>query len=520
MPPSSSPFAGEAFLINPPPDYPSEWRGIITRLVLCVSLFAVVVPISLPVLFGKKVQMGNSPSSGGGGSVDDESSQQQIHMIKKKKRDKRRKPTQKAKAEAESGTTVSAPNAPEMEPTAVEIPTYLLPLVNILCLIMCFFIVASSPNNHIAARAVYQAPLLTADECRRIIGMAHAVAERNVEKATKESAKMDFLRDAGIVSRVDDEADDFVQQHQRQGQDQQGIEGRSLLDEPKGWTKDRHTSYPTTDLNLVTVPFESDDRVFLQEILDARLAPLVERVYGIAPGAVRANDIFVVRYDYERGQKSLRGHTDSSHVSFNILLNDEFTGGGTRFHNRVAGTYQDGKPNPGEVLINNALVFHEGLSVSSGTRYILVGFMSADRVDPMSQEATGLNTFASWLSLPWLQVQLKDAIYSSYERMNDGGEPKWTDNKYIRNLFRDIVSAAQLFGDLWAPHTLTKLVDDANASKFIHALDEAESRKREQGAVYRRANWFKNQQLHVDIDGTVTKEWATRKRAGGKFQEL
>lgn len=260
----------------------------------------------------------------------------------------------------------------------------------------------------------------------------------------------------------------------------------------------------------------------METILDARLSPLLERVYGIAPGAVRANDMFVVRYDYEGGQKALRGHTDSSHVSFNVLLNEDFTGGGTRFHNRLEMTYRDGNPKRGEVLVNNALVFHEGLPVTSGTRYILVGFMSVDRVDPMTQEPTGLNLFASWLSLPWCQVNFKDAIYASYERMKTpGGEKKWTDNKYARNMFRDIVHAFQIIGDLWSPHTLTKLVDDANASEYTKALDEAEADKKARGQTYRRASWFKNQQIHVDIDGSVASTWSTRKKAGeDKFQDL
>ena len=147
--------------------------------------------------------------------------------------------------------------------------------------------------------------------------------------------------------------------------------------------------------------------------------------------------------------------------------------------------------------------------------------MSVDRVDPMSpQDTTGLNIFASWLSFPWLQFQLKDAIYSSYERIGDGGEPKWTDNKYVRNLFRDVVLAAQLFGDLWAPYTLTKLVDDANASQYIRALDDAEDNKKEQGVAYRRASWFKNQNIHVDMGRTMTREWDAKKRAWGKWREL
>lgn len=42
----------------------------------------------------------------------------------------------------------------------------------------------------------------------------------------------------------------------------------------------------------------------------------------------------MVRYDAANGQANLRMHTDGSHVSWNILLNDEFEGGGTRFHDR------------------------------------------------------------------------------------------------------------------------------------------------------------------------------------------
>ena len=278
---------------------------------LCVSFFAILVPMLLPVLFSNNNEV----------ACPDEFSQQQQEG--KKKRDKRRK--QKAEQDGSTESKI----APEIE-TVVEVPPLLLVFMNIMCLIVCFFIVASSPNNRVAARAVYQAPLLTADECRHIIDMAHAAAERNVELASKEAEKHEFLRSAGIISRVDDEADDFVQQHQRNNNEGQPAEGRSLLDEPRGWTKDRHTSYPTTDLNLVTDPFTANDREFLKRRLDARLAPLLERIYGIAPRAIRANDIFVVRYDYENGQKSLRGHTDSSHVSFNILLNDEFSGGGTR----------------------------------------------------------------------------------------------------------------------------------------------------------------------------------------------
>jgi len=527
-------FAGEPYLRNPPPDYPAEWSAIVVKLVATVVFFVVVVPLLLPIVFGVETEeearghqsngietksngSGSIPSGGGGGGGSG----------KKPHRSKRRKPTQKTTNEPDtlSPQSASAVATSTQKVTIVATPPLLLPLLNVLCLVICFVIIASSPNNYTAARAVFQAPLLSPDECQYIIDMAHRAAERNLKEVEGDRDRAEFLHTTGI-SRIDDDAEEFVEKQQ---QEEGAKKGRSLFDEPKGWRKDRHDSYPTTDLNLVTDSFTKGDRAYIANILDARLSPLLQRVYGIAPGAVRANDIFIVRYDYENGQKSLRGHTDSSHVSFNVLLNEDFTGGGTRYHNRVANTYTDGKPPKGDVLVNNAMVYHEGLPVTSGTRYIMVGFMGVDRVDPITLEPTGLNLFSSWLSLPWTQVNLKEAIYVSYQREESSpGSKRWTDTKFVRNLFHDIVRAAQIMGDLWSPHTLTKLVNDANATEYIKALDAAEDarRKKEEkdaadgGKAERRASWFKNQQIHVDIDGSVGFNWDTREAAEEKFKEL
>ena len=104
----------------------------------------------------------------------------------------------------------------------------------------------------------------------------------------------------------------------------------TLLQEPVGWQKQRHDSYPTTDLNLVTDPFTNEDRLQLSLWLDRRLAPLIGRIYGIpVEASIRANDMFVVRYDHENSahQRSFwRNHTDDGNISFNVLLNTEFEG--------------------------------------------------------------------------------------------------------------------------------------------------------------------------------------------------
>ena len=123
-------------------------------------------------------------------------------------------------------------------------------------------------------------------------------------------------------------------------------------------------SYPTTDMNLV-VDFQKSDLDVISSLLNARLSPLLERIYGISKNSIRANDMFIVRYD-GKGQQALRPHTDYSHISFNILLNDGFVGGGTRFYHRLEGRFFDARPKPGDVLINNAMVSHEGLATTKG----------------------------------------------------------------------------------------------------------------------------------------------------------
>ena len=51
-----------------------------------------------------------------------------------------------------------------------------------------------------------------------------------------------------------------------------------ILSNPRGWRKMRHSTYPTTDLNIVTDKFDPEDRRWLQQKMDARLAPMVNFV--------------------------------------------------------------------------------------------------------------------------------------------------------------------------------------------------------------------------------------------------
>jgi hypothetical protein len=140
-----------------------------------------------------------------------------------------------------------------------------LPMVTVLaCLATCFYLIATqSSTNSFAARGVFEAPLLRADECQSILDRAYKAANQNIVNL-------------------------------EQGKDNTaGDKTTSLLhNEPLGWQKMRHRAYPTIDLNLVTDPFTAEDRIYIKELLDARLAPLVQRLYGLSSAnSIRANDV-------------------------------------------------------------------------------------------------------------------------------------------------------------------------------------------------------------------------------------
>ena len=86
-------------------------------------------------------------------------------------------------------------------------------------------------------------------------------------------------------------------------------------------------------------------------------------------------DVFVVKYD-SKGQNKLDLHRDSSILSFILLLSspNDFSGGGTYYES----LNETIKPEQGGLLIHCGKVRHGGLTVTSGTRYILIGFMDVE----------------------------------------------------------------------------------------------------------------------------------------------
>lgn len=296
--------------------------------------------------------------------------------------------------------------------------------------------------------------------------------------------------------------------------------------EPYGWHKSRKEAYLTTDLKLVSDPFVHEDRAFLSSLLDRRLARLLSRIYGIPVTSIRCNDMFIVRYD-EGKRTSLRKHVDDVDISFNLLLSTNFSGGGTRFFNRLAGklnnqedvVFHHAQPQrAGQVLIHSSQVEHEGYPVETGTRFILAGFLSVDRVNPLTQRGTGLSLFASWLNAQWTQIRFRNAHH-------EFGQKRWGIlSRAAQNGFA-VAGALLLFLlDACSKHQYIKIVQNDKAELFLSALDRQYQNQVRNGEVvindFDRASWFRGQHLHLSVDGSVSSVWETRRSNEEKFEEL
>ena len=147
---------------------------------------------------------------------------------------------------------------------------------NLLCLFAfvlhaIYLLVMASPDNYYTSRAVFETPLFSRSECDYLVQMAERVAGKNYEIAQK-----------------------FVETESNEKDGESSSTHTTMmgyLKEPYGWQKSRHKFHPTTDMNLVTDNFSDEDRAWIQQKLDARLAPTLERIFGVPPSAIRANDV-------------------------------------------------------------------------------------------------------------------------------------------------------------------------------------------------------------------------------------
>lgn len=488
------PFPVEDLLIHHPPAFEEEWRELIRKLMFTVVFFVLIAPNFIKAHYAKKTPPKRRDESSkdsfeslstGNGKVITRTiiNGKEQKVVAKQRKTKKNTAAKEKDSEEEDDKKV------------VEVPGFVFILLNIAFIFTIVTLILKSPNNIDTARRVYVAPLLRPEETASIIQMGHEAAARRADRAKKELALLKLEND-------DDKNGAAIYDLEK------------ILEWPEGYKKDRHEAYPTTDLNVV-VDFSQEDKKFLKKILDARLSPILERVYGVTRDSIRANDIFLVRYD-GKGQNKLTVHQDSSHISFNVLLNDEFEGGGTRFHNRYDKTHMDAKPKVGQVLINNAVVHHEGLPTTKGTRYILVGFMNVDVKDPWTRERSDVSVFSTVLSIPWLCVGLKQALMFSRISSNRAGNTNqvFSKNFYVNSMLSQSVIRFAEIGDASAPHGIVNLVDEKDTEKFLNTLEEYH-----QSHPMKGARWYSGQGIYTNLDGSFKSYWKERKQNPDKFRE-
>lgn len=143
-------------------------------------------------------------------------------------------------------------------------------------------------------------------------------------------------------------------------------EGKKYAKKNK-WTKKRHSDYPTTD-NRITFDWECYENIM--KIVEDKVYREIGKLYNIDHRLLGLNEIFIVKYDAKK-QKELELHQDGSEFSFILALNQDFEGGGTYFPflNKHI------KLKTGDCLIFSGQNEHQGVTISSGKRYILTGFI-------------------------------------------------------------------------------------------------------------------------------------------------
>lgn len=243
-------FPAEHLLADLPPNYPTE-RLMLTLKLGVVFLFFFI----LPFLLARPIPVEASP-------------QETKNKASTVNQTRGKGGAKKSKGQKNENATSGNCVPPKEEEKVLEIHF----MANLLALVgavvtMTYLIVMTSPDNYYTTNGVFQAPLLTRDECQYILQMADEAAASNFATASEIQSTMVL---AG------GEANETIQH---------------LLKEPRGWNKLRHKEYPTTDLNLVTDPFTKEHREWLRKKMDARLAPILQRIWGIPPKSIRANDV-------------------------------------------------------------------------------------------------------------------------------------------------------------------------------------------------------------------------------------
>lgn len=366
------------------------------------------------------------------------------------------------------------------------VPKYSYLFTMILCYLLMkwlHYVLVNTSNNTYSPRRVYLAPLFTKNECQMIIEMSERAARKNID----------------ISHTILDEYEIDSNEYKRAQ--------LVVSKEPIGWQKVRHNDYPTTDLNVWTDPYTYSEREWIRSILDTRLAPLLSRIYGIPEAAIQAHDLFVVKYNGDDDddesndtnsssstkRAALEKHTDGGDISVSMYLNDDFTGGGTRFWNRYTNEpfihIDPNSSNVGDIITFPASIQHEGYPITSGTRYIMVAFLdivpsyssittstSSSSSNPMTTTtrtvSTGISPFATYFNRNWLHRRLETFYVNHITKISRKYFPM-----FVRKLIPQLILGIETFTDRTAAHEMVRLVHPNHTDKYIRLLLEQQEQQ-------------------------------------------
>lgn len=140
----------------------------------------------------------------------------------------------------------------------------------------------------------------------------------------------------------------------------------------EGGDGDADLDYPqaTVDLEIDKAP------TIRKYLIKHRLVHVLSKAMMLTHGKrpIGFDDIFIVRYLAEE-QRQLIRHFDGGDVSFMLALSprNSYDGGGTKF-DALGGPSRTLHLDQGDLVIFDAKIFHSGVEITRGSRYLLVGF--------------------------------------------------------------------------------------------------------------------------------------------------
>ena len=236
--------------------------------------------------------------------------------------------------------------------------------------------------------------------------------------------------------------------------------------------------------------------------------------------------MFLVRYDGDR-QASLSRHMDDGSITFSVLLSSGFEGGGTRYWNR----YEEAPftyvlPKVGMMTTFPAIIEHEGVQITKGKRYLLIGFLAVDKIDPWTHRSTDLTWFSSWGSFNWASTKFREGMDAAFMekgmRSEQNDVERFLHSDQAGELFAFVTNLLIGICDAVFPHRFAVLINETSADKYLHDLDEAYqlnalSISRPQSPFNHRSSWFAGQQISLNIDGSFRNNYSTWQDSGKKF---